>query len=83
MQIYKVKYLNIPCVVGRCKWKVRGRKKMEYFIINASRVFSSGDFSSDTAGWRLKGKGVKKLIESVCVSGWYEKYPHPFYSLWS
>ena len=39
----------------------KDRKNREYFIMNATRPFSSGDFSSDTAGGRLKIKGVNKL----------------------
>ena len=34
---------------------------MEYFIENAPRGFSSGKFSSDTNGGRLKVKGVNKM----------------------
>ena len=39
----------------------RKNKNKEYFIINATRGLSSGDFSSDTAGGRLNGKGVNKV----------------------
>ena len=43
------------------------RKKRKYLIINANRVLSSVDFLSDTAGGRLKVKGVNKLNESGSI----------------
>ena len=48
----------------------RRKRKKEYFIINAARALSSGDFSSDTAGGRLNVKGVNKLgdMKNVCLT---------------
>ena len=40
---------------------MRGGKKREHFIINATRALLSSDFSSDTARGHLKVKSVNKL----------------------
>ena len=37
---------------------MKEKKNREYFIINAGRALSSGDFLSDTTGGRLKVKNV-------------------------
>ena len=58
MQIYIAEYFKKSYLVGRSK-----RKKIKnraYFIINATRALSSGDFSSDTARGRLKVKSVNE-----------------------
>ena len=47
--------------VNERKEKKTKNKNREYFIMNATSAFSSGDFSSDTTGGRLKVKGVNKL----------------------
>ena len=67
MQIYIAIYLKKSYVVGRCKLKMKGGKNREYFIINATRVLSSSDFSSDTAGGCLKVKGVNKLSKEGVI----------------
>ena len=68
MQIYIAKYLKKSDEVRRCKRKKR--KSNENFNINATRDLSSGDFSSDTTGGRLK---VKNVNDKWVKRGWYEK----------
>ena len=45
----------------------RRKRKKEYFIINATRGLSSGDFSRDTTEGRLIVKGVNKLNKSWVI----------------
>ena len=69
MQIYKAKYWMKSYVEGSGKRKKR--KKGEYFIINATRALSYGDFSSDITRGCLKGKNVNDIWIKM---GWYEKF---------
>ena len=46
---------------------MKEEKNRECFIINAAKALSSGDFSSDTTGGRLKLKGVNKLSKNGMI----------------
>ena len=43
------------------------RKNKEYFIMNATSALSSGDYSSDAAGGRLKVKSVSKMSKKGVI----------------